>query len=405
MTNGTYKDISAAVTFVSPPVLGIEFVARVCIASTTQPTVLTRQLALRLFFMLASQEDAMRESLCSNELQLTYVRIREILTAPPLLGRLVLQLSWASEENDINGESSDQVARAQPMALEAGSRALVFIEGCKLLHFIDALPLLVSRSETALHKVVELGTPLAQDQNCAQMQRIALEKALSRAVRVEAALHFGLENETSEGDDGSFGSIDKDKCPRTPFALQLLMTLPDSNFHPRLNPGNANVDSDADGNSDGGVESLIHVIPFLLALLHGTLLSLDATAEIASLEERAFALLPILAVSSRLVSAAEPTMRKAMHRMVFPQILPLSLQTASNRNIDVTGRDAMAPANPGPPRSLRRLLLACLTCLEPSVARLSAELVWELCDGDRDAFVESAGMGYAAGLLSLKGLL
>jgi len=72
---------------------------------------------------------------------------------------------------------------------------------------------------------------------------------------------------------------------------------------------------------------------------------------------------------------------------------------------DAKARDARMHPVDAPAGTLRASLLQVLTSFSSSAKRLSAELVWAVCDGDADVFTLRCGLGNAVHTLQLRGLL
>lgn len=240
--------------------------------------------------------------------------------------------------------------RVSKEGAEAGAEAeqLLFCEACKLLHLLDAPRLCCEGGEGA-----ESATALQ-----------LLESALARA------LH-DPDTDTDTDDDAT--------SPSKAFALHVLMVFPLQRI-PLL--------------AGGRGPSLA---PAVLSQLHAQLLRLSQGGdERKTLEEQAYLLTPALAVLGMLALNEEA--RSALELLVFPPQAQGQAQAQGQQQDPLKPEDA-------PPGTLRALLLGRMTSLESSVSRLTAELMWLLCGEDRDVFVRRTGMGNAAGLLQIKGMI
>jgi hypothetical protein len=248
--------------------------------------------------------------------------------------------------------------RVSKEGAEAGAEAeqLLFCEACKLLHLLDAPRLCCEGGEGA-----ESATALQ-----------LLESALARA------LH-------DPDTDTDTGTDDDATSPSKAFALHVLMVFPLQRI-PLL--------------AGGRGPSLA---PAVLSQLHAQLLRLSQGGdERKTLEEQAYLLTPALAVLGMLALNEEA--RATLELLVFPPQAQAQGQGQGQGLGLGQQQDPLKPED-APPGTLRALLLGRMTSLESSVSRLTAELMWLLCGGDRDVFVRRTGMGNAAGLLQIKGMI
>jgi hypothetical protein len=115
--------------------------------------------------------------------------------------------------------------------------------------------------------------------------------------------------------------------------------------------------------------------------------------------ESASALTPVLMLFNNLCQN-HVEFRQATRRCIFPNPIALS-SAAAAASPNLT---KLSPAD-APPGSLRNKCIRLLTWTESHTKRWMAELLWILCDGNAEEYVQRVGLGNAMPLLHARGLM
>lgn len=123
------------------------------------------------------------------------------------------------------------------------------------------------------------------------------------------------------------------------------------------------------------------------AVVDHTLLGSEATS----------ALTPVLMLFNNLCQSHNE-FRQATRSRIFPNPIDLSAAAANPNETRMTPADA-------PPGTLRNKCIRLLSWTESHTKRWMAELLWIVCDGNAEEYVQRVGLGNAMPLLNARGLM
>jgi len=148
---------------------------------------------------------------------------------------------------------------------------------------------------------------------------------------------------------------------------------------------------------NGGIHPLVDILKFqlLFATIEGASISSEWNNPAAD-ENANHSLLPIIVVLNKMCQC-NATVRSLVHERVF------HAEEGSESKTNLVDSENLSELESY--GTLRKMLIMLMTSFDTNVKRTSSELLWVLCNGDKDDFVKKTGFGNAVHLLSIKGLL
>lgn len=116
-----------------------------------------------------------------------------------------------------------------------------------------------------------------------------------------------------------------------------------------------------------------------------------------NLQNKVVILTPILILATH--ASANQDFRDVLKTFIFPDKYYAELHDNDAKS------ESMAPKMFAPKDSLRGQLIELMTCLDSSIKRYASELLFILCNEDKNEFVNRTGFGNAIHMLQIKGIM